>query len=360
MEADKCISTWSAATAKIQLIINDLDDYSLGMIFNKLPYIDRRRIESVCQRWYAVSKASWSTYSKRLTIDKDFLLSYGNTTENESIILEKILERVGPYLEEITFNRDYCFCDRFKKMTIKQIIELCPKLKRLNTSSLRLNDDDWLACSNLEALSFFSCGQRKGNDLGVLFRSNKRLRRLEIIGAFWLTPSNFDHLDPGQLECLLIEYCKYFEFTAQVTDKLAESLVNLTYSLFWGTMPNLQHLGKLKNLRSLELKVGMKYLDAEFIADIAENCRKLECLFLSICTKNTYDSNVFTPLFHMPCLRRLVIIVSRNNVPCEDERERLFKKSSHLEFFVIEECSKCISGSSFFRCCYRHRKSWLL
>ena len=357
MEVDIYISTSSAAIAKNQLTINNLDDDSLGIIFNKLAYIDRMRIESVCQRWYTVSEANWGTYSKRLTIGKYFLPLDDNTTENESI-LHKFLERVGPYLEEITFHRDYYFCKRFEKSTIKQIIELCPKLKRLNTGSLILNADDWLACSNLEALSFCSIGKLQGNDLGVLFRSNKRLRQLGMY-SYWLSASDFYHLDPGQLEFLLIEYCKYFEFTAEVADKLAESLVHLTYSLFRGSTLNLQHFSKLKNLRFLELKVGMKGLDTKFIADIAENCQKLECLFLCIGVKNAYDSNFLEPLFHMPYLKKLVIIVRRNNMPRENERNKLLKKASHFEFFVIDECFKCMSGSSFFGFCYRHRWSWL-
>ena len=355
MEADKCISTSSAATAQNQLIINDLDDYSLSMIFNKLPYVDRRHIESVCQRWYAVSKASWSTYSKRLRIENHFL-PYGNTTENESI-LEKILQRTGPYLEEIIFQ----WVDRwrFPMGTIKWIAERCPKLKRLNTCNLMLNDDDWLACSNLEELSLSPLVCQQGDWLGILFRSNKRLRRLEVFNSMRLTARVFDQLDPGQLEFLQIGYCKYFEITAGVVDKLAESLVELKYRTFWSDRPNFQHLGKLKNLRSLDLKVRIELAEIKFIADVAKKCRKLECLFLAIYTEHAYDPNVFAPLFDLPYLRRLVIIVDENNVPSENQRDSLLQRAAHIEFFEIDTCQKCIFETTILNSCDRHFKNSL-
>ena len=199
MEADKCISTSSAATANNQMTINDLDDNSLGMIFNKLPYIDRMRVESVCEHWYAVSNANWWSYSKSLRIGEDTgdirIRSYNTISdEKNKNMLKKVLQRSGPYLEEITFSKVYfTFCKRFPMGTIKWIAELCPKLKRLDAGSLRLNADDMFACSNLETLSF-QFVEQKG--LGVLFRSNKRLRRLNIY-SFGLTTSDFDHLNPG-------------------------------------------------------------------------------------------------------------------------------------------------------------------
>ena len=58
MEAEKCPPTSSAAAAKSELTINDLDDESLGIIFNKLPYRDRVYIESVCKRWRDVSRTN--------------------------------------------------------------------------------------------------------------------------------------------------------------------------------------------------------------------------------------------------------------------------------------------------------------
>ena len=97
---------------------------------------------------------------------------------------------------------------------------------------MRNGDDDWLACSNLEALSFFSFARLEGGELGLLFRSNKRLRRLEIFDNCPLTARDFDYLDPGQLEFLHIEYCTKFVLTADVADKLAESLVELSFRLY--------------------------------------------------------------------------------------------------------------------------------
>ena len=362
MEADKCISTSNAATEKNHLDINDLDDDSLGMIFNKLPFIDRTRIKNVCQRWYTVSEANWCTYSKRLRIGEDtgnLLPSYANTTEMENI-LKKILQRSGPFLEEITFKRDCSFFESFRMGTIKWIAKRCPKLKRLNTGSLMLNDDDWLACSNLEALSFTSFAIiQQGNGLGILFRSNKRLRRLEIFSANWLTASDFDHLDPGQLKFLQTEYCRNFKLTAQVADKLAESLVELRYSTLWCSISKIQHLGKLKNLRSLDLKVRMEWLEIEMpIADIAQNCRKLEFLFLAISADQACDQNILAPLFGLPHLRRLIIIVDDNEMTRE-ERDRLLQRTAHIEFFVLETCAKCEYGTQSFDSCDRHRRGWL-
>ena len=356
MESDKCISTSSAATAENQLTINDLDDDSLGLIFNKLPYIDRTRIESICERWCAVSDINWCTYSKCLTIDEDLLQSYDNTAEKKNI-LERIMQQSGPYLEEINFKSDRSFCQRFKMGTIKWIAKLCPKLNRLNTSSLRLNKDDWLVCSNLEALSFSSIASpTEKHNFSVLFQRNKRLRRLEINGAC-LRTSDFYYLDPGQLEFLQIEYCDYFELTEEVVAKLAKSLVELRYSTSFCSTRSLQHLGKLVNLRYLSLKVRMEWLNIQFIADIAEHCRKIERLFLAISTMHAYDPDVFAPLFDLPYLKRLVI-VDENNVPSENQRDRLLQRATHLEFFVIDTCDECIDES--FDCCSQHPRGWTL
>ena len=367
MEAAKCISTSSAATAKKPLTINDLDDDSLGMIFNKLPYLDRTHIESVCQRWYDVSNANWWSYSKRLRIPedlRDFRLvgrTHYNTTERflkEQNVQEKILQRSGLYLEEIIFMRSIFFCLNFAKGTIKWIAELCPKLKRLNTGFLKLSEDDWLACSNLEAFSFSM--QKKGNQLAVFFQRNKRVRRLDSYSNSCVKASDFDYLDAGQLEFLRIEYCQHFVLTDGVADKLAESLVELMYSPFHLVIYNLTPLGKLKNLRSLDLKVAPQSSTMiKFIIDIVKNCQKLESLFLSITTEDyySYNVNIFAPLLDLPCLRRLVIIVTENAVSCE-KRHRLLQRATHLELFVIETCAKCKYASYLFEFCDRHRRGW--
>ena len=212
----------------------------------------------------------------------------GHTTKNGNT-LKNILQRASPYPREIIFNPKLTSWKRIPKGTIQYPTELCPNLNRLKIGNVMLSDDDWLACSNLEALSLSPLQKL---NLGLLFRRNKRLRRLEIFSSSLLIASDFDQLDPGQLEFLHIGFCSKFEFTDKVTDKLAESLINLKYSLFWGFTPNLQYLGKLKNLRSLELKVGMRCLGTQFIADIVENCRKLECLFLAISSSHAYDATV--------------------------------------------------------------------
>ena len=354
------ITTSSSATSKNQLTINDLDDDSLGMILNKLPYADRTRIESVCQRWYAVSKANWCTYSnKHLKIVKELLPLHHSNTENENL-LEKILQGSGPYFEEITIERDIDLCSRFSKGTIKWIVEFCPKLKRLSTGLLTLNDDDWFACSNLEALSFICWEvELEGDWLSILFRNNKRLRRLELFHNLSLTASNFDHLDPGQLEFLQIEDCSRFEFTAELIDKLAESLVELRYSPFYSSKRSLQHLGKLKNLRFLVLKVAMKCLDTEFVADITRYYRKVECLFLAIWKYKHEQNDVFAPLCDLPYLRRLVILVDKNNVHLENQRDRLLQRTGHLEFFEIDTCAKCTNPPHFLFCDRHHRlRNW--
>ena len=358
MEVEKCISPSSVTTENNQVSINDLDDDSLGMIFDKLSYIDRMRIERVCQRWYAVSRANWCNYFKRLRIDEDLLPSYHNITETENV-LKKILQRSSPYIEEITFSKVYStFCKRFSMGTIKWIAELCPKLKRLNAGSLMLNDDDWLACSNLEAFSFF-LARNRGAELGVLFRNNKRLRRLTISDGYFLAASDFDHLDPGQLEFLQIEFSHDFQFTAEIADKLAESLVELKYSTTFCSTLTFQHFGKLKNLRSLDFKLGMEWLNIEFIPDIAKNCRKLEYLFLAFSSCHAYAENIFEPLFNLPYLRRLVIIVEKNDMPRKD-RDRLLRRAAHLEFFVIDSCAaKCNHATYSFEFCDRHRRDRL-
>ena len=345
MEADKCISTSRAATVKNQLTINDLDDYSLGFIFNKLPYIDRTRIESVCQRWYAVSGDNWRTYSNHLTIVEDFLPPYGNTTKKENI-LEKILQCSGPYLEEIIFEWNDSW--KFTEGTVKWIIELCPKLKRLSTGILNLNKEDWLVCSKLEALCFSNLSAKlKDEDvLGLLFRNNNRLRQLHIRHCVWLTASDFDHLNPGQLEFLLIEFCANFQFTAEVADKLVESLVELRHGSIYRFTPTFQHLGRLKNLRSLDLTVEMEWYKIEIIANIANHFRKLECLFLAISVKRQYYQNVFAPLLELPYLRRLVLIVKENEISLQ-ERAKLIRRASHLDYFAINTCHKCKLESIF-------------
>ena len=350
METDKCISTSSAATSKNQLTINDLDDYSLSMIFNKLPYIERMLIGRVCQHWYSVSEASWCVYSKHLTIGKEILSLCYNINKKYSI-LTKILQCSGPYLEEIILLPKVSTHQSFSWITIKLIGEHCPKLKRLTAFALKLNAKDWLACSNLEALSFFSFERLKGGELDLLFRRNKRLRRLEILNECLWTDSEFDHLDPGQLESLHVEYCDEFELTAKVADKLAESLVEFSYSATYHKS-KLQHLGKLRNLRSLDLRVGISSLETEFIDDITKNCRKLERLFLIFRKERVYNTDVFAPLFDLAHLKRLVLIVEENDVAAV--RDRFLQMGSHLEFFLIDACFRCTYGLSSFDFCKRH------
>ena len=338
MEAAENIATSSTATAKKQLTINDLDDDSLGMIFNKLPFIDRVTVESICKRWYSVSEASWCTYSKCLLIgeDKDNFLYPDNNTIEKKLILEKILQRTGPYLEEITIPCCYSFYGRSTPGTIKWFCEFCPNLKRLSTGALKMNVDDWLACSNLESLRIsLYTGADNNEPLGELLHINKRLRRLEITHCSWLKASVFEHLNPGQLQFLEIELCRRFEFTAEVADKLADSLVELKYSLNWGSTCNFEHLGKLKNLRSLDLTIEVEWINIEYIDNIAKNGPKLECLFLSISAVNAYAPTVFAPLFDLPSLRKLVIIVDEDNMPLE-ERDRLSQSAPHIKFFVVD------------------------
>ena len=361
MESDKCISTSSAATAKNQLTINDLDDYSLGMIFNKLPYIDRTCIENVCQRWCDVSKANWCNYIKSLTIGQEmchFLPLDDRKTTRKKNILVKILQRSSPYLEQITFLCFLMSISFFRKGTIKWIVEVCPKLKRLNAGSLRLNVNDLVACRNLEALSFvFMTGNSE--DLGLLFRNNKRLRRLEVYSDF-LATSDLDHLNPGQLELLHLNLRTSFELTTEIVDKLAESLVALKYRAYFFDRPTLLHLGKLKNLRSLNLAFTINSLEIEFIVDIVENFRKLECLLLCILTQESYDQNVFVPLLDMPSLRRLIIIIDNESDIPPKERDSLLQRGTHLESFVIETCYECsyYKWPDFNIKCYQHSRDW--
>ena len=352
--------TSSPATAKNQLTINDLDDDSLGMILNKLPLPDRMRIESVCRRWYAVSRTYWCIYSKFLSIDEALVPSYDNTTDEKyKNILEKILQRLGPYLKEIHFSWNDNFSKRLEMGTIAWVVKLCPKLKSLDLGFLKINNDDWLACKNIETLNF--SWKSRGAEFDILLRKNRRLRRLAIYNAVSWRASDLDHLVPGQLEFLMIDNCTLFEFTAKFADKLAESLNELYYSTLGNGGHNLEHIGKLKNLRSLSLKGSMERLPTTFIADIARNCRKLECVFLAISAEHAYDPNVFEQLFDLPYLRRLVIIVDENNVPSKNQRDSLLQRAAHLEFFELDTytCAKCKFNGTILDSCDRHLDSWL-
>ena len=242
MEGQKRIRTSSGAAAKSELTINDLDDDSLGVIFNKLPYCDRVGIENVCKRWRDVNEANWGSYFNRhLTINK----------KNKNI-LEKILERRNHYLEEI-FISDVKLHKNFKVGTIKRIFKHCPKLKRLMTEFITLSAEELFACRNLETLSF-SNAFGNFDEVRKLFGRNKRLRRLKM--SYTTFQANiFDHLDPSQLEVLHITACRNFKLTDVVADKLAESLVELKYVLVIYLLYNLQPLSNLKNLRSLFLRI---------------------------------------------------------------------------------------------------------
>ena len=351
MQADKYDSASSAATAKHQLTINDLDDYSLGMIFNKLAYRDRTRMELVCLRWHAICKVSWSTYTKSLRINAD-LIHPSYETKERRIILIKIMKRLGPYLERIIFNPNIWYCQRFRPGTISWLAKVCPKLKRVNASKLMLNDYDWLACCNFEALRLSNL---KKYNVGELFRRNKRLHRLEILFSDGLTDRDFDDLDPGQLKFLHIELCENFKFTAAVSDKLAESLVELKYNSW---RDNLQHLSKLKNLQFLHLKnyILDRLEITRLIADIAQNLLKLEYLALVIVTYPPciYGANDLAPLFNMPSLRKLLIISSYNNITPE-ERDSLLGRAPQLEIFAIGRWAQVSHLFSH----YRHIGDWL-
>ena len=164
----KYIPTSSTAAAKSKLTINDLEDDSVGVIFNKLAYRERVCAESVCKGWRDFSEANWCSYSKHLIIGKDTFPSLcGNTPEKKKNILEKV-----HYLETISFWGDpfsLTYCD-IKLSTIKRIVECCPKLKCLDTELLNLSTEDWFACIT------DGCGE-----LRELFRRNKRLRCLKMI-----------------------------------------------------------------------------------------------------------------------------------------------------------------------------------
>ena len=340
MEAE-CTSI--TATPKNQLTITDLDDDSLGMIFNKLPYIDRNRIGSVCQRWYAISEEHWCTYCSRLIIAANMTID-----EEAKNMLVNMLQRSGPYFKEIIFPREDF--DNIPMGTIKWIAELCPKVKRLNAGFLKLNKDDWLACRNLETF-IFKGGLEQSGDLRALFRSNKRLRRLGIMASDWLTASDFDDLDPGQLNYLQLIFCSSFEFTVEVMNKLAESLLELRYITIYGDPVKLQHIGKLRNLRSLDLHIFIHWRQIDFIADISKNCRKLEGFLLAVFPNHAYDENVFAPLFNLPYLKRLVIIVNENEMTRE-VHDKLLQRGAQLQIFIINRCATCTSYMD--GCCDQH------
>ena len=349
MEAEKYISTSSAAVTKSEFTINDLIDECLGIIFNNLSYRDRVDIESVCKRWRDIGDTNWCMYSKHLTIDEDtdtFPFVYDNTPEENQTILEKILERRGQYLEEITFTTvDF---RNFKVGTINRIVECCPRLKHLRTGMLRLDSEDWFACSNLEGLS---C-RNDGDHLRELFRRNKRLRWLQIEYSI-CKASTFDYLDPGQLEILHLLFSNLV-FTAGLADKLAESLVELNYKTR-DIVGDLRHLSKLKNLRTLILNfLPYGLVDTRFIVDIAENCKKLEYITLYI--YNVPNLNFIPLLFNMPCLKSLVIILRQYEIPHE-ELHRLFRKAPNLKFFVLSSCSDCTYEDNNVKRCYKHRNN---
>ena len=374
MEAQKRIKhikyISSATVAKVELTINDLDDDSLGIIFNNLPYRYRMDIENVCKRWRDVLAATWWSYSKHLTIDQDTFPSlHGYTPEKNQKILQKILKR-GQYLEEITITG--VDSQSFKGGTIKQIVGCCPMLKYLNINMLLLNSEDWFACSNLEGLSWRQGCIRSGDKLRELFCRNKRLHRLKIASLRTCTYTCsciariFDHLDPGQLEILHIVESE-FEFTAELADKLAESLVELNYEPSYEPLyeiHHLQHLSKLKNLRTLMLNFDFIYdkIDTQFITDIAKNCKKLEHITLyfhdylwdSDKLKNIYynliNPNVIPLLFGLSCFKSLVLIIrSVYKIPYDS----LFREAPNLKF--LELCSSYNVKRS---CnCYEYRRT---
>ena len=354
MQADKYDSGSSAATAKHDLTINDLDDYSLGMVFNKLPYRNRARMEFVCKRWHAICEANWSSYTKCLRIDEDLILPRYKTKKRK-IILIMVMKRLGPYLERIIFSPNIKFCQRFGSGAISWLANVCPKLTQVNTSNLILNDSDWLACCNFEALRFSNL---KKYNLGELFRRNKRLHRLEISCSDSLAISDFDDLDPGQLKFLHIELCRNFGFTTGVIDKLVESLVELKYNSW---VVNFQHLDKLKNLEFLELTGNMWCSEiTTFLAGISQNCLKLECLLLTLTTYPPciYEASDLAPLFNMPSLRKLVIISNYNNITLE-ERDSLLGRAPQLEIFAIGTLAQCEFEVLHLYSRYRHSRDWL-
>ena len=345
--------TSSAGTAENELTINDLDDDSLSIIFNKMPYPDRVRIESVCKRWRDVGEVNWGTYSKHLNIYKDmdlFLPLHKSTPERNRNRLEKILQRRGRYLEKITFSHRIDLHQCFKVGTISRIVECCPKLKHLNIGSQALNFEDWYACYNIEGLSLSMTSY--GADLRELFHRNKRLRRLQI---YWTdtNASDFDHLDPGQLEILHIICCLNFEFTAELIDKLAESLVKLLYVSNPEGTGDLHHVGKLKNLRSLFIMFKCSRLKATLIDDIARNCQKLECISLFIKVTDVSNINFITLLFNLPCLKNLIIVMNKYELTLE-ERDRFIQKASNLHLFVLSWCAACTYNGDSINPCDKH------
>ena len=336
MEVENHIPTSSAASAKRKLSINDLDDDSLGIIFNKLPCLDRVRIENVCKRWREVSDNNWCCYSKCLIIDDkmgDFPCQQANRYESSGNLLEERLRRQGPYIEEVDFKINSS--STFGPGTIERIAWFCPKLKRLHVGSLNMSHEDWRAIgSNLEALSFSCSTDRYGYDLGHLLRRTKRLRRIQIESDYFLKPSAFNHLDPGQLEFLKVSGCKQFVLTDGIADKLTESLVELFYHPSRNDTCYLRNLHKLKNLRSLNLKVPWHEFETTLIADLTKNCRKLECVILDFPQDPCNETHI-APLFGLPCLRRLNISIAKMEAISLRRLTTLFRKAPNLELFIM-------------------------
>ena len=118
---------------------------------------------------------------------------------------------------------------------------------------------------------------------------------------YWICLSSEPWLDPPH--------------TVEVADKLAVSLVEFSYSVLYNTS-KLQVEKSATSIsldikrRSIDLRVEISSLEIEFIDDIAKNCCKIERLLAS---EHEYNQNNFAPVFDLPlpCLRRLVIIPSR-------------------------------------------------
>ena len=162
---------------------------------------------------------------------------------------------------------------------------------------------------------------------------------------------------PGQLEILHIRNAN-FRLTAELIDKLAESLIELCYDAIVPISHNynLYLLSKLKNLRTLIVKLRcLIRLETRFIVDISENCKKLECIILIINTADAYDSNCITLLFNLRCLKSLVLMLNQCKMPYE-ELDRLFRKAPNLKFFVLSSCLNCKYGEDSVQPCYKRCK----
>ena len=182
--------------------INVLNDDCLRLIFEKLSFVERVKVEMVCKSWQNLSKKSWSVV-KKLRIDP---ISFGFLPNGwkhrlraiDSYVLEQVLKRCGHFLVDIeALDSTVCFlsvissyCRNVKSVAVRNVSAV-----GLRDLSMRVSKLTKLCFSGTATPGYIShVDETRYSEyedaLKILLTNNKNIREMKLFDI----PCNGDFL----------------------------------------------------------------------------------------------------------------------------------------------------------------------